>query len=215
MTQTSSDTGETGTQHCPECLRLRRCRAVVGEQHHEHRRADVPRPDHAKERKTKPTATTNRICGASTGSETLVGMLRFPWGTAGGMGFWGLRGPRRLFFLCFLVSAGGFVFFLGFLCCWCWTLRELSPLRKLSFEMNRTFLKTYSTPHSWHVSAQQGDWLVDGNPLHISRPEESLKFLLQRNKGWSCRYTACPACAGPWAGAPVHIKPGVVVHAVT
>lgn len=78
-------------------------------------------------------ATTDRMWGISTGSETLVGMVRFPWGTAGGMGFWGRRGPRLLFFLCFLVSAGGFVFFLGFLCCWCWTLRELSPLKKLSF----------------------------------------------------------------------------------
>lgn len=64
-------------------------------------------------------ATTDRMWGISTGSETLVGMVRFPWGTAGGMGFWGRRGPRLLFFLCFLVSAGGFVFFLGFLCCWC------------------------------------------------------------------------------------------------
>jgi len=78
-------------------------------------------------------ATTDRMWGISTGSETLAGMVRFPWGTAGGMGFWGRRGPRLLFFLCFLVSAGGFVFFLGFLCCWCWTLRELSPLKKLSF----------------------------------------------------------------------------------
>lgn len=82
-------------------------------------------------------AVTDRIWEASTGSETLVGMLRFPWGTAGGMGFWGRRGPRLRFFLCFLVSAGGLVFFLGFLCCWCWTLRELSPLKKLSFEMNK------------------------------------------------------------------------------
>lgn len=82
-------------------------------------------------------AVTDRIWEAPTGSETLVGMLRFPWGTAGGMGFWGRRGPRLLFFLCFLVSAGGLVFFLGFLCCWCWTLRELSPLKKLSFGMNK------------------------------------------------------------------------------
>lgn len=63
--------------------------------------------------------STDRMWGISTGSETLAGMVRFPWGTAGGMGFWGRRGPRLLFFLCFLVSAGGFVFFLGFLCCWC------------------------------------------------------------------------------------------------
>lgn len=63
------------------------------------------------------------------------GIPRFPWGNAGGMGFWGLHGPLLLFFLCFLVSAGGLVFLRGFrcCCCWCCTRRLTSPRRKLSF----------------------------------------------------------------------------------
>lgn len=61
------------------------------------------------------------------------GIPRFPCGNAGGMGFWGLRGPLLFFFLCFLVSAGGLVFLRGFRCCWCCTRRLLSPRRKLSF----------------------------------------------------------------------------------
>lgn len=64
------------------------------------------------------------------------GIPRFPCGNAGGMGFWGLRGPLLLFFLCFLVSAGGLVFLRGFRCCWCCTRRLLSPRRKLSFTLN-------------------------------------------------------------------------------
>lgn len=63
------------------------------------------------------------------------GIPRFPCGSAGGMGFCGLRGPLLLFFLCFLVSAGGLVFLRGFLCCCCWwccTRRFPSPRRKLS-----------------------------------------------------------------------------------
>lgn len=64
------------------------------------------------------------------------GIPRFPCGNAGGMGFWGLRGPLLLFFLCFLVSAGGLVFLRGFRCCWCCTRRLLSPRRKLSFKLN-------------------------------------------------------------------------------
>lgn len=63
------------------------------------------------------------------------GIPRFPWGSAGGMGFCGRRGPLLLFFLCFLVSAGGLVFLRGFRCCsWCCTRRLLSPRRKLSFK---------------------------------------------------------------------------------
>lgn len=62
------------------------------------------------------------------------GIPRFPCGNAGGIGFWGLRGPLLLFFLCFLVSAGGLVFLRGFrcCCCWCCTRRFPSPRRKLS-----------------------------------------------------------------------------------
>lgn len=66
----------------------------------------------------------------------IEGIPRFPCGNAGGMGFWGLRGPLLLFFLCFLVSAGGLVFLRGFRCCWCCTRRLLSPRRKLSFTRN-------------------------------------------------------------------------------
>lgn len=65
----------------------------------------------------------------------LEGIPRFPCGSAGGMGFCGLRGPLLLFFLCFLVSAGGLVFLRGFrccCCCWCCTRRLPSPRRKLS-----------------------------------------------------------------------------------
>lgn len=62
------------------------------------------------------------------------GIPRFPCGNAGGMGFWGLHGPLLLFFLCFLVSAGGLVFLRGLrcCCCWCCTRRLPSPRRKLS-----------------------------------------------------------------------------------
>lgn len=67
----------------------------------------------------------------------IEGIPRFPCGSAGGMGFWGLRGPLLLFFLCFLVSAGGLVFLRGFRCCWCCTRRLLSPRRKLSCTRNK------------------------------------------------------------------------------
>ncbi len=60
------------------------------------------------------------------------GISKLPCGTAGGMGFCGLCGPRLRFFLCFFVSAGGLVFLRGRRSCCCWLRLFPSPRRKLS-----------------------------------------------------------------------------------
>lgn len=126
---------------------------------------------------------TDRIWAISIGSEMLVGIIRFPWGTAGGIGFWGRRGPRLLFFLCFLVSAGGFVFFLGFFCCWCWTLRQLSPLKKLSFQSGKEDMNKYFSFFSpWDlksiITSQNSDRLSD----NVKKPAMNLIYTNSKGK---------------------------------
>lgn len=88
------------------------------------------------------------------------GIPRFPCGSAGGMGFWGLRGPLLFFFLCFLVSAGGLVFLRGFrcCCCWCCTRRLPSPRRKLSFKRNKTGLNQASIRSSKNHATVVKEW---------------------------------------------------------
>ncbi len=107
------------------------------------------------------------------------GISKLPCGTAGGMGFCGLCGPRLRFFLCFFVSAGGLVFLRGRRSCCCWLRLFPSPRRKLSchthiyvqlttnavlckhipFKVIKISCVGFS-PFSWHVRHKEvsGEW---------------------------------------------------------
>lgn len=81
------------------------------------------------------------------GRHRTEGIPRLPWGSAGGMGFWGLRtAPLLPFFFCFLLSAGSLAFFSRRRCCSCWwwyVLRLTSPRRKLSCAVCQTVHVTH------------------------------------------------------------------------
>lgn len=106
------------------------------------------------------------------------GIPRFPCGNAGGMGFWGLRGPLLFFFLCFLVSAGGLVFLRGFRCCWCCTRRLLSPRRKLSFR--------WKTEH-WNQHPKQKQQLCASGEEWITEVSSNQRTHQEKK---ICKYSA-------------------------